>query len=123
MLRIDEKMSQLLTPDMAHTSARWWLTGISIYTDATDIKAFPKELFAIGRNINQIAKRINAGGSAYPNHLIFNAVSFADHRHYHLRAGRRRKQTAREDFIFWNVNRPQIKRKLFEKYIDQCQLV
>lgn len=27
------------------------------------------------------------------------------------------------DFIFWNGNRAQIKRKLFEKYIDQCELV
>lgn len=27
------------------------------------------------------------------------------------------------DFIFWNGNRVQIKRKLFEKYIDQCELV
>ena len=36
-----------------------------IYTDTADIKAFTKELSAIGRNINQIAKRINAGGPAY----------------------------------------------------------
>lgn len=27
------------------------------------------------------------------------------------------------DFIFWNGNRIQIKRKLFEKYIDQCEAV
>ena len=27
------------------------------------------------------------------------------------------------DFILWNGNRPQIKRNLFEKYIDQCGLV
>ena len=27
------------------------------------------------------------------------------------------------DFVFWNGNRIQIKRKLFEKYIDQCGLV
>ena len=33
--------------------------------DTTDIKAFTAELGAIGRNINQIAKRINAGGPAY----------------------------------------------------------
>ena len=37
----------------------------SLYTDTADIKAFTKELSAIGRNINQIAKRINAGGPAY----------------------------------------------------------
>lgn len=27
------------------------------------------------------------------------------------------------DYVFWNGNRAQIKRKLFEKYIDQCELV
>ena len=27
------------------------------------------------------------------------------------------------DFILWNGNRPQIKRAIFEKYIDQCGLV
>jgi len=27
------------------------------------------------------------------------------------------------DYIIWNGNRAQIKRKLFEKYIDQCELV
>lgn len=27
------------------------------------------------------------------------------------------------DYIIWNGNRPQIKRVLFEKYIDHCNLV
>lgn len=27
------------------------------------------------------------------------------------------------DFLLWNGNRPQIKRSLFERYIDQCNLV
>lgn len=27
------------------------------------------------------------------------------------------------DFILWNGNRPQIKRVLFERYIDKCNLV
>lgn len=27
------------------------------------------------------------------------------------------------DFILWNGNRPQIKRILFEKYIDKCNVV
>ena len=39
--------------------------GDIIYTDTADIKAFTSELSAIGRNINQIAKRINATGSPY----------------------------------------------------------
>ena len=27
------------------------------------------------------------------------------------------------DFILWNGNRPQIKRVLFEKYIDKCNVL
>ena len=27
------------------------------------------------------------------------------------------------DFLLWNGNRPQIKRILFEKYIDRCEAV
>ena len=27
------------------------------------------------------------------------------------------------DFILWNGNRPQIKRILFEKYLDKCNVV
>ena len=27
------------------------------------------------------------------------------------------------DFILWNGNRPQIKRKLFEKYIDELTVI
>jgi hypothetical protein len=41
------------------------IDGYIIYTDTADIKAFTAELSAIGRNINQIAKKLNAGGSAY----------------------------------------------------------
>jgi hypothetical protein len=41
------------------------IDGYIIYADTADIKAFTSELSAIGRNINQIAKRINAVGTAY----------------------------------------------------------
>lgn len=27
------------------------------------------------------------------------------------------------DFVLWNGNRPQIKRTLFEKYIEKCNLI
>lgn len=27
------------------------------------------------------------------------------------------------DFVIWNGNRPQIKRTLFEKYIEKCNLI
>ncbi|WP_287487477.1 plasmid mobilization relaxosome protein MobC [Blautia sp.] len=39
--------------------------SIIIYGNPYNIKAFTKELSTIGRNINQIAKRVNAGGPVY----------------------------------------------------------
>ena len=62
---IDEKMSQLPTRRYGAYLRKMAIDGYIIYADTADIKAFTKELSAIGRNINQIAKRINAGGPAY----------------------------------------------------------
>ena len=62
---IDEKMVQLPTQRYGAYLRKMAIDGYIIYTDTADIKAFTKELSAIGRNINQIAKRINAGGPAY----------------------------------------------------------
>ena len=62
---IDEKMSHLPTRRYGAYLRKMAIDGYIIYTDTADIKAFTKELSSIGRNINQIAKRINAGGPAY----------------------------------------------------------
>ena len=62
---IDEKMAQLPTRRYGAYLRKMVIDGYIIYTDTADIKAFTAELSAIGRNINQIAKRINAGGSPY----------------------------------------------------------
>ena len=62
---IDERMKLLPTQRYGAYLRKMAIDGYIIYTDTADIKAFTKELFAIGRNINQIAKRINAGGPAY----------------------------------------------------------
>ena len=62
---IDEKMAQLPTQRIGAYLRKMAIDGYIIYTDTTDIKAFTAELSAIGRNINQIAKRLNAGGPAY----------------------------------------------------------
>ena len=62
---IDEKMSQLPTRRYGAYLRKMAIDGYIIYTDTADIKVFTKELSAIGRNINQIAKRVNAGGGAY----------------------------------------------------------
>ena len=62
---IDEKMAQLPTRRYGAYLRKMAIDGYIIYTDTTEIKAFTSELSAIGRNINQIAKRINATGSPY----------------------------------------------------------
>ena len=62
---IDERMKLLPTQRYGAYLRKMAINGYIIYTDTADIKAFTKELSAIGRNINQIAKRVNAGGPAY----------------------------------------------------------
>ena len=62
---IEQKMAQLPTQRIGAYLRKMAIDGYIIYTDTADIKAFTKELSAIGRNINQIAKRINAGDPAY----------------------------------------------------------
>ncbi len=49
---IDEKMSQLPTRRYGAYLRKMAIDGYIIYTDTADIKAFTKELSAIGRNIN-----------------------------------------------------------------------
>ena len=48
---IDEKMSQLPTRRYGAYLRKMAIDGYIIYTDTADIKAFTKELSAIGRNI------------------------------------------------------------------------
>lgn len=62
---IEQKMAQLPTQRIGAYLRKMAIDGYIIYTDTADIKAFTKELSAIGRNINQIARRVNAGGPAY----------------------------------------------------------
>ena len=62
---IDEKMAQLQTKRIGAYLRKMAIDGYIIYTDTADIKAFTAELSTIGRNINQIAKKLNAGGPAY----------------------------------------------------------
>ena len=64
-LLIEQKMAQLQTKRIGAYLRKMAIDGYIIYTNTTDIKAFTAELSAIGRNINQIAKRLNAGGPAY----------------------------------------------------------
>ena len=41
------------------------IDGLIIYTDTSNIKEMNKELQAIGKNINQIAKRVNSVSNIY----------------------------------------------------------
>lgn len=62
---IDEKMAQLPTRRYGAYLRKMAIDGYIIQLDTTDIKRMNAALSAIGRNINQIAKRINTGGGAY----------------------------------------------------------
>ena len=62
---IDEKMSQLPTKRYGAYLRKMAIDGYIIQVDTTDIREMTKTLGSIGRNINQIAKRLNAGGPAY----------------------------------------------------------
>ena len=66
---IEQKMAQLQTKRIGAYLRKMAIDGYIIYTDTTDIKAFTAELSAIGRNINQIAKKLNAGGPAYQSDI------------------------------------------------------
>ena len=62
---IDEKMAQLPTRRYGAYLRKMAIDGYIIYTDTTDIKEMNAALSAIGRNINQSARRVNAGGNVY----------------------------------------------------------
>ena len=62
---IDKKMAQLPTRRYGAYLRKMAIDGYIIQLDTTDIKRMNAALSAIGRNINQIAKRVNAGGGAW----------------------------------------------------------
>ena len=62
---IEQKMAQLHTKRIGAYLRKMAIDGYIIQVDTTDIREMTKALGSIGRNINQIAKRVNAGGPAY----------------------------------------------------------
>ena len=62
---IDEKMKLLPTSQIGAYIRKMAIDGYVIYTDTSNIKEMNKHLQAIGRNINQIAKRVNQTNSIY----------------------------------------------------------
>ena len=62
---IKYKMSLVPTRQIGAYLRKMAIDGYIIYTDTANIKGMNKELRAIGRNINQIAKRVNSTGDIY----------------------------------------------------------
>ena len=62
---IEQKMAQLPTQRIGAYLRKMAIDGYIIYMDMSNLKEMNKTLFSIGRNINQIAKKLNAGGPAY----------------------------------------------------------
>ena len=62
---MEQKMAQLQTKRIGAYLRKMAIDGYIIQVDTTDIREMTKALGSIGRNINQIAKRLNAGDPAY----------------------------------------------------------
>ena len=62
---IELKMAQLPTAQLGAYMRKMAIDGYIIYTDIKNIKQYIGELQTIGKNINQIAKRVNATGEIY----------------------------------------------------------
>ena len=62
---IKERMAELGITNLSAYLRKMAIDGYIIQVDTRDIKEMNKLLSAIGRNINQIAKRVNAGGPTY----------------------------------------------------------
>ncbi len=62
---IEQKMAQIPTKHIGAYLRKMVIDGLIIYTDTSGIKEFTKELQVIGRNVNQITKRVNSTNSVY----------------------------------------------------------
>lgn len=62
---IEQKMKQIPTRNMAAYLRKIAIDGYIIQIDHSDIKTMTAEIQKIGVNVNQIARRVNATGSAY----------------------------------------------------------
>ena len=62
---IEQKMKLLHTDNFSAYARKMLIDGYIINVDYSDIKAQTAEIQKIGVNVNQIAKRVNATGTAY----------------------------------------------------------
>ena len=66
---IEQKMAQLPTKYIGAYMRKMAIDGYIIYTDLSEFKEFQKELQTIGRNVNQIAKRVNSTSTSYDAYI------------------------------------------------------
>ena len=62
---IEQKMQQLPTQRIGAYLRKMAIDGYIIYVDVKNIKQYIQELQAIGKNINQIARRVNSTTNIY----------------------------------------------------------
>lgn len=73
-----EKMAQAKTNNLGAYLRKISIDGYIIYLDTADIRKINRELSAISRSINQIAKRVNATGSLYEEDMAELKERMAD---------------------------------------------
>lgn len=64
------KMEQLPTDNIGAYIRKMSIDGYIINADMTEIKTFNSELQSIGKNINQIAKRVNETSNIYREDVV-----------------------------------------------------
>ena len=62
---IEQKMAQLPTSQIGAYLRKMAIDGYIIYVDVKNIKQYIQELQAIGKNINQIERRVNSTTNIY----------------------------------------------------------
>ena len=66
---IEQKMAQLPTSQIGAYLRKMAIDGYIIYVDVKNIKQYIQELQAIGKNINQIARRVNSTTNIYKEEI------------------------------------------------------
>jgi len=66
---IHKKMQQIKTNNLAAYMRKMAIDGYIVEVDYSDLKAVCAEMSKIGRNINQIAKRVNSTNTVYKSDM------------------------------------------------------
>ena len=75
---LSEKLAQAKTRNLGAYLRKMAIDGYIVYIDTADIREMNRELSAISRSINQIAKRVNATGSLYEEDMAELKERMAD---------------------------------------------